>query len=275
MEYDVIRLVQHLSVPWLDQVMTMITNLGSEYLYIAALALVYWLWDREVGYHLAVLMVTSFLVNFGVKELVAAPRPSPELVRIIAPQTAAGYGFPSGHAQSSATFWWYLALVSRRWWLWVGGTLLVLLVAFSRVYLGVHFLDDVVGGVVLGAVLAGVGPWVAGVTLPALSRPVALGLKAVLPALGLLLPVTDSARLLGLLAGVLVGGDLVRFQLETRGRWWQLVLRAVLGLVVVFGVWFLSRLLFPEGVLQYLRYFLIGLAAMALVPVLFRLVRLA
>ena len=63
------------------------------------------------------------------------------------------YGFPSGHVANTVVFWGGLALLSGNPAWRRAVPLLVLLVAFSRVYLGRHFLADVVGGAALGAAL--------------------------------------------------------------------------------------------------------------------------
>ena len=67
------------------------------------------------------------------------------------------YSFPSGHAVSSTLFYGALAAfltprvtMSVRPWLWIGALAIVALVALSRVYLGAHYLTDVVAGVAVG-----------------------------------------------------------------------------------------------------------------------------
>jgi len=86
---------------------------------------------------------------------VAVDRPRPFLVDPVA--SARGKSFPSGHAMSSTVVYGsvllaFLPSVARRWrWLVIGATAtLVVAIGFTRLALGVHFLSDVVGGIVLG-----------------------------------------------------------------------------------------------------------------------------
>ncbi len=77
-------------------------------------------------------------------------RPRPEM--LLAP--VGGLSYPSGHAAYS-TAWIAAAVVSGRRPLLVLSVIVVVAVMASRLYLGVHFLTDVVGGVALGAVIYG------------------------------------------------------------------------------------------------------------------------
>lgn len=109
---------------------------------------------RRLAIYLAVTAIVGGLVDSVVKILVNRPRP--ELQNPVA--HAFGKSFPSGHAMSSTVVYGALLLVflpafPRRARPWaIGGTVgLVLVIASSRIALGVHFLSDVLGGIVLGA----------------------------------------------------------------------------------------------------------------------------
>lgn len=62
-------------------------------------------------------------------------------------------GFPSGHTSVAIVFWGSLALLFQKRWLNMLALTLMVLVPFSRIYLGVHFLGDIVGGLILGGAL--------------------------------------------------------------------------------------------------------------------------
>ena len=95
----------------------------------------------------------AMLISDIVKQLVARPRPPVEHL-----QAVSGYSFPSGHATQASAFWFSLVLAVRvraapatLRLAGAGATLVVAVVALSRVYLGVHYPSDVLAGVLLGS----------------------------------------------------------------------------------------------------------------------------
>jgi hypothetical protein len=60
---------------------------------------------------------------------------------------------PSGHAQDAASIWGLLAVSLRRWWMTVAAVVMILMIGLSRIYLGVHFAHDVLGGWAVGLIL--------------------------------------------------------------------------------------------------------------------------
>ncbi len=128
----------------------LLSALGEELAYVGlALALMY-LFDYETGVMVLAALLSSGSLNIFLKHLLNIPRPPPELWR--APAT--GPGFPSGHAQISATFWSGVSATARRLCVSVLSAVVVLSVATSRVALGVHSALDVVGGTAIGIAVA-------------------------------------------------------------------------------------------------------------------------
>ncbi len=141
----------------LSEVAVNVTALGSAPVVtlIAAIAAAYGIAVRRPRVVLALLATPlAFVVNEGMKLLMRQARPMEAIIAL-----PPSYGFPSGHSVASSVLFLTLALVAaaqnpnpgvRR--LLVGaGIVIALLVAWSRVYLGVHYLTDVIGGLLLGS----------------------------------------------------------------------------------------------------------------------------
>lgn len=98
--------------------------------------------------YFAIALLTSVAVVQGLKAVFGRPRPEEMLV-------ASDFGsFPSGHVANAATLAVALAIIFARTWVWVAGAAYVAAMAWSRTYLGVHWLSDTIGGALIGAGVA-------------------------------------------------------------------------------------------------------------------------
>ncbi len=129
---------------------TWITHLGDFAAYLGILCCIYLAVDKNKGYQLIFIVVFSSIFNSVAKILIANPRPPNFLHQV----EASGYSTPSGHAQVSASFWISLALKFRKNWLIYTAVLFIFLIGFSRLFLGVHYFEDVLLGWVAGVVLS-------------------------------------------------------------------------------------------------------------------------
>lgn len=142
---------------WLDGLVKTISALGGTTVVAAVaglLLLLVWHECRALMWTLLAATVGRPALEWALKELVDRPRPN--IDRLV---PGNGPSFPSGHAMAAIAIWGLLPpvvalLTGRRsaWWWSVGisGTVITA-VAFSRVYLGVHWLTDVFGALLLGA----------------------------------------------------------------------------------------------------------------------------
>lgn len=140
---------------WLVPVFIAITRIGNPAFFLVLFTLDYWFGDHERGAHALGLAIAGMALVTALKTLFDAPRPS-EMVAII---PISGYSFPSGHATGATIGYGILAydleIGSWRSRYAVAGVL-ILLVALSRVVLGVHFVRDVVAGIVFGLIFLAV-----------------------------------------------------------------------------------------------------------------------
>jgi membrane-associated phospholipid phosphatase len=112
------------------------------------MAIGYWTWSKAIFFRLLILVAINATFNAYVKDLVQDPRPPLELR--LDDLVGTSYGLPSGHAQLAVVIWLWLAWELRRRWAWVLGSAIALGVIVSRLYLGVHDLEDVLAGAALG-----------------------------------------------------------------------------------------------------------------------------
>ena len=140
--------------PLVDYVARFFTTIGTEEFYLLLTSGVYWCGSGRdsLAARLTYRWLISGLVNADLKDLLDQPRPfeiDPGLQLIF----TRGRGMPSGHAQSAVVVWGTLAAASGRRSFWAWSAVLVLLISLSRVYLGVHFPTDILGGWAVGIVL--------------------------------------------------------------------------------------------------------------------------
>lgn len=146
-----------LRTPVLDTIMSLITHIGEETVFMAAALLVFWCVDKRRGYYLLSVGFAGTLANQFLKIVFRVPRPwvrDPNFQIVeTARAEAGGYSFPSGHTQSAAGLFGGIARSSRRWAVRIICIILILLTAVSRMYLGVHTPEDVGVSLIIALVL--------------------------------------------------------------------------------------------------------------------------
>ncbi|MBQ4552618.1 MAG: phosphatase PAP2 family protein [Clostridia bacterium] len=140
--------------PWLDAFFSVITELGGEVFFMAVAIIFFWCSDKGKGYYVLTVGFVGTLLNQFLKLLFRVPRPwvkDPNFTIVESARAeATGYSFPSGHTQNAAATLGCTAMVLRKKALKILFWVLYALVAFSRMYLGVHTPMDVGVSLVLG-----------------------------------------------------------------------------------------------------------------------------
>jgi membrane-associated phospholipid phosphatase len=293
---DVIVWVQSFSNDWLNAVFGALTFLGNEEFYLLLLPLIYWCVHKGIGVRLGYLSLLSAWVNDVIKYLFKIPRPASLDARIRKLAEEIGPSFPSGHAQNAVVNWGYLAYRLSKTVLWAGAVILILGIGLSRIVLGVHFPQDMIGGWLIGLVLLVIFVWAEPPVTRWLSgqkRPIQLVLAVGIPVLLIFVhpadveglypaegSITPMSAMAGFGIGLVMEQAWVRFRVE--GEWWRRGLRFLVGLVVVAIFYLGPRLILPEGMayglealLRFVRYALVGWATVFLCPWLFVRLRLA
>ena len=270
-----------------------ISSLGETEFYLLLFPLLYWSVNKRLGKQVAYLFLLTVALNSLLKQAFRGPRPF-WLDESVGLRPAAGYGVPSGHAQMTAVIYPYLASQIRRRWFTVLTVLIVFLMCLSRIYLGVHFVHDVLVGLLLaGLLFVGYAIWQRRLAakldkrilgqklLVVVSAPIVFTLLYVIVrliigeadttgTLGKLVEaaeresieamVTSVATLLGFGIGVLFEASRIRFM--TDGPVWQRAVRYLVGIVVTAVIFLGLRAVFPHEplwlalVLRFVRYLL-------------------
>ena len=150
---DFIR--ERLACPFLDAVMPLITSLanGGIIWIIAAVLLLIFKKSRKTGFSVALALITGLIIgNLILKNLVGRIRPYEfnEGVEILVARLS-DYSFPSGHTLASFEAATVLLIRDKR--LGVPALVLAVAIAFSRLYLYVHYPTDVLAGIILGVLI--------------------------------------------------------------------------------------------------------------------------
>lgn len=285
--------------PVLDTLMSLVTHLGEETFFMVAALFVFWCVDKRRGYYLLSVGFVGTLLNQWLKIVCRVPRPwvrDPQFTIVESARAeAAGYSFPSGHTQSAVGWMGGVARFTKRSWLRVVCLVLPVLVAVSRMYLGVHTPADVGVAFVTAAVLVLVlypliesTLWFPNRMYIILGGMLALSLAFVgfvelypFPAdvdpENLAAAVKNAWTMAGAVAGVLAvyAFDSRILQFPTRAPWWGQLVKLAGGLALVLLVRTLLKapllaLCGGHEAAHALRYFCMVLTAGGLWPMTFR-----
>ena len=256
--------LEQLRAPWLTSLLSYLTYFGGLYGFMVLSIIVFWCIDKRCGYFMLSLGFIGTVINQFLKIIFRIPRPwvlDPAFKPVeAAVPDAGGFSFPSGHTQNVfATFGGVFAWTKKAW-LKILCAVMILLVAFSRMYLGVHTPLDV-------GVSCGVGILLLVILYPVFrsldEHPNRMyGFLAVLALLTLafflysfLCPfpdwmyaeehfvnITEARHNASILAGALVGVtigytlDLNKIRFRTDAKWWAQILKVVVGLVITLAL---------------------------------------
>jgi len=240
-------------MPWAELFFLGVTVLGSEYFYVVLIAIWFWAVDKREAMLAVFVLIVSVVSSYWLKIIFKTPRPP--VTNWLPGVHAPNYSLPSAHAQNSMVMWGWMGLKSRSWWMGFLSITLTGLIGLSRVYIGVHWLGDVVAGWVVGLLLL--------IALWKLEEPIHFFLSKYNPNLqylGLVIfglgamilteflsPVTaegleanfgpNGGLIIGLGIGLALETRYVSFEITPKhGEKWRVALRVILGLIMVFAI---------------------------------------
>lgn len=274
--------IQSFRSSFFDLFFNLISFLGEESVYILLLSIIYFTIDKKKGELLSFTMFFTGIFNNTIKGIVDAPRPFekyPDKITNLRPETSTGSSFPSGHTQIFSSFWMSVYLEFRKRFLLYIAIIFSILMALSRLYLGVHFLEDVLVSIVLGFGAAYlihkyVSPLDERKRMVVYVTTFVLFLPFVL-----ILNTADLYKTYGLLIGfifaLLFEHKYVRFEIHNNLK--KNCVRVVLGLLLMLSVQLGFKVIFdfsifsfiPSNVLDMIRYTLITFLGLGVYPILF------
>lgn len=296
---DILYALEKIRTPFWNGVMSAVTQLGGEVIFIVAAVVVFWCVSKWEGYYLMTIAFCGTVLNQFLKLICRVPRPwvrDPNFTIVESARAeATGYSFPSGHTQNAIGLFGGMARWGGRRWVRLGLTALALGIAFSRMYLGVHTPADVGVSLVLAAALvlglyplmrrAQEKPRYMGYVLAAMLVVSgafvvfveAYGFSADTDAENLASGIGNAWKMLGAVAGMTLAWLLDRryIHFETQAVWWVQVIKVVVGMALLLAIKSglkapLLALLGHEGLAGGVRYFLLVLVAGAVWPLVFR-----
>ncbi|MBO6060531.1 MAG: phosphatase PAP2 family protein [Clostridia bacterium] len=282
--------------PFFNGVMSGVTILGEEMAFIVIGLILFWCFDKKYGYRFLFMYVAGNFLNQLLKSIFMIPRPwvideDFEIVEA-AREGASGWSFPSGHTQSAVLLYGGLSRRVKKWWGYLIAAVLILLIGYSRMYLGVHTLLDVGVSLITGLLLIaftealfdrigdGVKPFtIACAVLAVLCIGLIIFTKTLPESETYNDQVKGAYMLFGTTFGLLAGGYIEKrfINFDPKSKWWVQIIKVVVGLALVLalrvGLKKLLGLISSDSSMDAIRYFAMSFFALGVYPLFFNLFR--
>lgn len=292
-----LRFLESVRTPFFNALFSLITHIGEETVFLVIAITVFWCVSKRKGYYILITGLVGTVVNQFLKLIFKIPRPwkDPTFSAVeSAKAEAGGYSFPSGHTQNVTGTFGAIARDTRRKAVHTVAVAVIVAVAFSRMYLGVHTPLDVGFSLVFGAFLVfALYPVFSDEARFERLMPCVVTLSSLLSlslfvyvfafpdasadAENLASAMKNSSTLLGCTVGLapvyFIDKYFVKF--DTGARWYAQIIKLTVGLALIllikWGLAFpLSAIFRSEYAARAVRYFIVVMFAGVLWPLTFR-----
>ncbi|MFX1561751.1 MAG: phosphatase PAP2 family protein [Promethearchaeota archaeon] len=284
-------IIQILQALFAYDVWVLLDMLSSDIVYVGLLGIIYWCINKREGKIAVNLLMFSMFFNILLKYAFHMERP-PTTYREGDYKLDTSYGFPSGAAQTSATFWGWASVKLRRWWVWLAGIFFVIITALARMGLGMHWLGDVVGGILIGIIIVTMAFFLVPFFLERWEKMSQVLQDWLLPIMALIFfaifsaaylvvpyfPTENIAVSMGVVFGFGVGATLeahyINFETDVPRN--TKIIRAILGLIIAIVLYYAFSFVFELLVIneifvfRFIKYIIVGFAGAFLVPLIFK-----
>lgn len=272
---EIIEAIQKLSHPILDWLLRIITETGDVLAFIILGVILFWCIDKKFAYKLMTTLLFSASINGVIKSFTQKNRPYQDGAEGILQETE-GSSMPSGHSQNIATASTFMIYEYKNV-NWVKWTFIVLtiLVPFSRMYLGQHYLEDVLVGLALGLAIGLLGLLVYS-KFPDKEEYVGLVFVPILILLMIFIKdhqvFVGGGAYIGLATGYLIEKRTINYDTKAplKIQIYKVLIGLAITLVLYFGLKVLFGLIGEYNILTALRYFVIAFWASLGAPAMFK-----
>ena len=284
-ELQFLKWLESIRTGFLTALFEGITILGEETLIILLVVALWFAVDSKLAQKVFFVTICSTGLNGVVKNLAQVPRPFDKGIVPVRQETATGFSFPSGHTQNFSTCSTLFAIKFKKNWFTGLVAVLIALVAFSRLYLGVHYPSDVLVGAVFGVGMAFLGNYLFDhVKDEKMLYTIVFAIFVPFVVYFLIVAnerFADFFKVFGMMGGL----TLIAFLQEKTKPiaydvvWWKKLLRIVIGVAIAFAFKeglkvFKMDNLYVDLMLDAFRYFVVVFAVGYLCPLLFKKVNL-
>ncbi len=277
--------------PLVQIIFGIITYSGNALFLILVIAIFSFSYDKRFANNFFFIYILSGYINTLIKEIVQDPRPSTNISKSAQRGYASsGYGFPSGHAQVAVTNWGFTAYYFKDklkpYIVPVIFSIFIFLVAVSRIIIGVHDLQDIIGGLLIGIgiliLFLHLKPIISE-KFNALSLSMKIVLAIIVPILlyvlgtlflpeskyGINIYAVSGGSLLGLLLGQVLEKEYIRYE-PSELIFRQKIINLIIGLgILLIYLIFIYSLIIGTDIHEFIRNAIVSFIITLLMPLIF------